>query len=157
MVHRILLMKRILSLAVILSFANTLSALAGHQLNAAAWAGVQTHDLRALQKIQDSQVGKIVGIRINYRNTRISHPKPNWYESSIWSYRPGEKEKFAFLRIMVAKQDLPAYKSLPTNFQSPEMVIYGRVQRNTRPNFLYLELLGRKATIDAAGNATIDW
>ena len=151
-------MKRILSLALILSFAGALSAFAEHKLNAAAWGGVQTYDLRALQKIESSQVGKIVGVRINYRASRISHPKPSWYESSIWSYRPGEKEKFAFLRAMIAKKDLPAFKTIPTEFQSPsEIVVYGQVQRDTDANFLFIRLLGRKATVDPAGNATIDW
>lgn len=154
-------MKRILSLAVLLSFSSALGAFAAQPLEAAAWSGVQTYDLRALEKIQSSQVGKIVGVRINYRNARISHPKPSWYESSIWSYRPGEKEKkdkFAFLRVMVAKKDLPAFKSIPTDFQSPgEIIVYGQVQRDTRANFLFIRLLGRKANIDPAGNATIDW
>ena len=151
-------MKKILSLAVVLGFFGATSAFAGHQMNAAAWGGVQTYDLRALQKIESSQVGKIVGVRINYRHDRIRHPKPSWYEGSIWSYRPGEKEKFAFLRVMVAKKELPAFKSIPTDFQSPgEIVVYGQVQRDTDANFLFIRLLGRKATIDPAGNATIDW
>ncbi|HWM24670.1 MAG TPA: hypothetical protein VNP98_07590 [Chthoniobacterales bacterium] len=151
-------MKKILSFAVLVGFAGAMSAFAAQQLNAAAWRGVQTHDLRALQKIQSSQVGKIVGVRINYRHDRIRHPKPSWYEGSVWSYRPGGKEKFAFLRVMIAKKDLPAFKSLPTNFQSPgEIVVYGQVQRDTDANFLFIRLLGRKATVDPAGNATIDW
>lgn len=151
-------MKKILTLAVLLSFAGALSAYCAQQVNAAAWRGVQTYDLRALQKIESSQVEKIVGVRINYRHARIRHPAPTWYEGSIWSYRPAEKEKFAFLRVMVAKKDLPAFKSIPTDFQSPgEIVVYGKVQRDTAANFLYIRLLGRKATIDPAGNATIDW
>jgi hypothetical protein len=151
-------MKNILSLVGLLGFACTTSAFAGQQLDAAAWRGVQTYDLRALQKIQSSQVGKIVGVRINYRHARIRHPAPNWYEGSIWSYRPVEKEKFAFLRVMVAKKDLPAFKSIPADFQSPaEIVVYGQVQRDTQANYLFIRLLGRKATVDPAGNATIDW
>jgi hypothetical protein len=151
-------MKRILSLAVLLSVAGALNAFAGHPMNAAAWRGVQTYDLRALQKIESSQVGKIVGVRINYRHERIRHPRPSWYEGSIWSYRPGEKEKFSFLRVMVAKKDLAAFKSIPTDFQSPgEIVVYGQVQRDTEASFLFIRLLGRKATVDPAGNATIDW
>lgn len=151
-------MKKILTLAVLLSFIGALSAFAGHPMNAAAWHGVQTHDLRALQKIESSQVGKIVGVRINYRHARIRHPRPSWHEGSIWSYRPAEKEKFAFLRVMVAKKDLPAFKSIPTDFKSPgEIVVYGQVQRDTEAQFLFIRLLGRKATVDLAGNATIDW
>ena len=151
-------MKKTLYLAVLLNFAGAMSAFAAQQLDAAAWRGVQTYDLRALQKIESSQVGKIVGVRINYRHARIRHPKPSWYEGSIWSYRPAEKEKFAFLRVMVAKKDLSAFKSLPTEFQSPtEIVVYGQMQRDTEANFLFIRLLGRKASVDAAGNATIDW
>lgn len=151
-------MKNTLCLALFLGLVGAMSAFAGHPLNPAAWAGVQTYDLRALQKIESSQVGKIVGVRINYRNASIRHPKPSWHEGSIWSYRPGEKEKFAFLRVMVPKKDLPAFKSIPTDFQSPgEIVVYGQVQRDTDANFLFIRLLGRKATVDPAGNATIDW
>lgn len=151
-------MKKTLTLALLVSFAGALSAFAGHPVNAAAWRGVQTYDLRALQKIESSQVGKIVGVRINYRHERIRHPRPSWYEGSIWSYRPAEKEKFAFLRVMVAKKDLPAFKSIPTDFKSPvEIVVYGQVQRDTEASFLFIRLLGRKATVDSAGNATIDW
>lgn len=151
-------MNKTLCLAVIVGFTGALNAFGGQQIKADTWRSVQTYDLRALQKIESSQVGKIVGVRINYRNTRISHRLPNWYESSIWSYRAEEKEKFAFLRIMVAKKDLAAYKSIPTEFQSPgEIVVYGRVDRDTAANFLFIRLLGRKATVDPAGNATIDW
>jgi hypothetical protein len=145
-------------LAILLGFAGAMSAFAEQQVNAAAWRGVQTYDLRALQKIQSSLVGKIIGVRINYRHERIRHPRPSWYEGSIWSYRPAEKEKFSFLRVMVAKKDLPAFKSIPTNFQSPgEIVVYGQVQRDTEASYLFIRLLGRKATVDSAGNATIDW
>jgi hypothetical protein len=151
-------MKKILCLAVIVACAGTLSAFGGQQFDAAAWRGVQTYDLPALQKIESSQVGKVVGVRFNYRGDRISHPKPNWYEGSIWRYRPAEKDKFPFLRVMVEKKDLPSFKSLPTDFHSSaELVVYGQVGRDTQANFLFLRLLGRKGTLDAAGNATVDW
>lgn len=151
-------MKKILFLTVILSFTAAINAFCGQQFDAAAWRGVQTYDVPSLQKIQSSMVGKVVGVRINYRGDRISHPKPTWYESSIWRYRPGEKDKFPFLRVMVAKKDLPAFKSIPTNFQSPtEIVVYGVVGRDTQGNYLFIRLLGRKVTLDASGNATVDW
>jgi hypothetical protein len=151
-------MKRTLRLAVILSSFGAMSAFCGQQFDAAAWRGVQTYDIPALKKIQSSLVGKVVGVRINYRGDRISHQKPNWYESSVWRYRPGEKDKFAFLRVMVAKKDLPAFKSIPTDFKSAvEIVIYGEVGRETDANFLFVRLLGRKVTLDASGNATVDW
>jgi hypothetical protein len=147
-----------LCLGVVLGFAGAISVLGGQQINAVASKGMQTYDLPALQKIESSQVGNIVGVRINYRGDRISHPRPNWYEGSIWRYRPGDKDKFPFLRVMVAKIDLPSFKSLPTNFQSPaEIVVYGVVERDTQANFLFIRLLGRKVTLDGAGNATVDW
>jgi hypothetical protein len=135
-----------------------MSAFGGQQLKRETWSGVQTYDLPTLQKIESSQVGKVVGIRINYRGERIRHPRPNWYEGSIWRYRPGDKEKFPFLRVMVAKKDLASFNSIPTNFQSPEeIVVYGEVARDTQANFLFVRLLGRKVTLDPSGNATVDW
>ena len=151
-------MKKTLYLGVILSFAGALSVFCGQQFDAAAWRGVQTYDVPALQKIESSLVGKVVGVRINYRADRIRHLKPNWYESSIWRYRPGEKDKFTFLRVMVAKKDLPSFKSLPTDFKSPtEIVVYGQVGRDTEANFLFVRLLGRTVILDPSGKATVDW
>ena len=151
-------MKKILSLAVVLGFVGAMNAFGGQQLKRDTWRGVQTYDLPALQKIESSQVGNIVGVRINYRGKRISHPRPNWYEGSIWRHRPGDKDKFPFLRVMVAKKDLPSFNSIPTDFQSPaEIVVYGEVGRDTQANFLFIRLLGRKVTLDASGNATVDW
>lgn len=149
-------MKKILVL--IISLAAASSAFCGQRFDAAIWRNVQTYDIPALQKIESSQVGKIVGVRINYRTDRISHRKPNWYESSIWRYRPGEKDKFPFLRVMIEKKDLPSFKSLPTDFKSPtEIVLYGQVGRDTEANFLFIRLLGRNAIVDPSGNATVDW
>ena len=151
-------MKKTLCLAVILACAGASGAFCGQQFEAASWRGVQTYDLPALQKIESSLVGKVVGVRINYRGDRISHPKPSWYEGSIWRYRPGEKDKFPFLRVMVAKKDLPSFKSITTDFKSPaEIVVYGEVGRDTQANFLFVRLLGCKVTLDASGSATVDW
>jgi hypothetical protein len=151
-------MKKTLCLAVILSVAGAISAFCGQQFEAAAWRGMQTYDIPALRKVQSSLVGKVVGVRINYRADRISHLKPSWYEGTVWRHLPGEKNKFPFLRVMVARKDLPAFKSIPSDFKSPaEIVVYGQVGRDTEANFLYVRLLGRKATLDSAGNATVDW
>jgi len=151
-------MKKTLCLAVILGFAGAMSAFCGQQFDAAAWRSVQTYDVAALKKIESSLVGKVVGVRLNYRADRISRQKPNWSEGSVWQYRPGEKDKFAFLRVMVAKKDLSAFKSIPTDFKSAaEMVVYGEVGRENDANFLFVRLLGRKVTLDASGNATVDW
>lgn len=149
-------MKRIL--IIVLTFLGTTSAFCAHEFDAAKWREVQTYDIPALQKIQGTLIGKIVGVRIHYRSDRIGGRRPSWSESSVWARTPGEKQKFAFLRVMVAKKDLPSFKAIPSNFQSPgEIVVYGQVQREPDANFLFIRLLGRKATIDAAGNATVDW
>jgi hypothetical protein len=151
-------MKKTLCLALIVGFAGAMNAFCGQQFDAAAWRTVQTYDVAALKKIESSLVGKVVGVRLNYRADRISHQKPNWYEGSVWQYRPGEKDKFAFLRVIVAKKDLAAFKSIPTDFKSAaEMIVYGEVGRETDANFLFVRLLGRKVTLDASGNATVDW
>lgn len=151
-------MKTSLGLAVILSFVGAMNAFCGQQFDAAAWRGVQTYDVAVLKKIESSLAGKVVGVRLNYRADRISHQKPNWYESSVWQYRPGEKDKFAFVRVIVAKKDLPAFKSIPTDFKSAaEMVVYGEVGRENDANFLFVRLLGRKVTLDTSGNAAVDW
>jgi hypothetical protein len=145
-------------LTVILSFSAALSAFSGQRFDAAAWRGIQTYDIPALQKIEGTMIGQVVGVRINYRSDRISHRKPNWYESSIWHSAPAEKSKFAYLRVYVAKKDLPAFKSIPTDFKSvQEIVVYGQVSRDSEANFLYIRLLGRNVTLDPAGNATVDW
>lgn len=151
-------MKKTLCLAVILSFAGAVSAFCGQQFDAAAWRGVQTYDLPALQKIEGSRIGQVVGVRINYRGDRIRHLKPTWSEGSIWRYRPADKNKFPFLRVMVEKKDLPSFQSITTDFQSPaEIVVYGKVERDNHANFLFIRLFGRKVTLDPAGNATVDW
>jgi hypothetical protein len=151
-------MKKTLCLVMILCFAGTMRALCGQQFDAAAWRGVPTYDVDSLKKIESAMVGKVVGLRFNYRGDRMSHLKPSWYEGSVWRYRPSEKEKFAFLRVMVAKKDLAAFKSIPTDFKSAgEIVVYGEVGRESNPSFLFVRLFGRKVTLDAAGNATVDW
>lgn len=145
-------------LTVILGFTATLSAFSGQRFDAATWRGVQIYDIPALQKIEGTMIGQVVGVRINYRNDRISHRKPNWYEGSVWHSAPAEKSKFAYLRVYVAKKDLPAFKSIPTDFRSvQEIVVYGQVSRDSEANFVYIRLLGRTVTVDPAGNATVDW
>jgi hypothetical protein len=44
--------------------------------------------------------------------------KPNWYESSIWQKRPSGNGSVD-IRVMVAKQDLPAFKSITTEPGGP--------------------------------------
>lgn len=145
-------------LAIILFSTGTISALSKERFDAQTWRTVQTYDVPTLEKMGDLQLGKIVGVRCNYRHSRVRHIKPNWYEGSIWSYRPGEENKFAYLRVMVSKADLPAFELMTTDFKSPRVItVYGQFMKEAEGNFLFLRLLGRKATIDRSGNALVDW
>lgn len=120
------------------------------------WNNVQTFDLVALQKNIAPEQGKVVGVRCNFRGKDIHHMKPNWFESSIWQKKPDGKG-FADLRVMIAKKDLDAFKSIKTESGGEDFVLYGRVERDIEANFFYVRLLGRNATTDAKGNATLVW
>ena len=124
---------------------------------AKVWSAVQTYDLVALSKNLDAHIRELVGVKCNFRGKDIHHMKPNWYESSIWQPIPGESGKFAHVSVMVAKPDLDAFKSIPTNSNGTEITLYGRVEYDMPANFRFLRLVGRNASTDAAGNATVIW
>jgi hypothetical protein len=145
-------------LAAILMLAFVASAFAGQRFDAAHWRGVQTYDVPALVQQQGPLLNKIVAVRFNYRSEKLRGLKPDWYEASLWQRDPKAKKGFSFIRVMVAKKDVPAFQSIASNFQSPgELTVYGRVERDPENHFVYLRLLGRKVETDASGNATVDW
>ena len=144
--------------AVILSFFVASQALAGQRFDAKAWQTVQEFDLPALNKDLATHVRQLVSARFQFRGKDIHHLKPNWYESSIWSPNPEKSGKFVDVRVMVAKKDLPAFKSITTDSASTApLMAYGRVLRDSEANFLFVQFMGRKVTLDSAGNATVDW
>ena len=123
--------------------------------DAKVWRAVQTHDLAALTKNLDAHMRELVAVKCNFRGKDIHHTKPNWYESSIWqNTEPG---KFAHMSVMVAKPDLAAFKSIPTDSSGAEITLYGRVEHDVPSHFTFLRLVGRTATVDPAGNATVSW
>ena len=147
-----------LILATILTLAFDASAFAGQRIDAARWRGVQTYDVPALLQQQGSLIGKIVAVRFSYRSEKLRGMRPGWYEASLWQRDSKAKKGFSAVRVMVAKKDVPAFQSITPDFQSPaELTVYGRVERDPENHFVYLRLLGRKAEIDANGNATVDW
>jgi hypothetical protein len=149
-------MKTILTALLTLAFAA--SVFAGQRFDAARWRGVQTYDVPALLQQQGSLIGKIVAVRFNYRSEKLRGMRPGWYEASLWQRDPKAKKGFSAVRVMVAKKDVPAFQSITLDFQSPaELTVYGRVERDPENLFVYLRLLGRKAEVDANGNATVDW
>ena len=100
----------------------------------------------------------LVAVKFTFRGKDIHHLKPNWYESSIWQPDPNGRKGFSNMRVMVAKKDLDAFKSITTNAGAQdEMTVYGRVLRDFDSNFFFVQLLGRNLVTDPNGNATISW
>src|SRR2546423_6050485 len=130
---------------------------AGVRYDAKVWRGVQTYALATLSKNLNVHTRELLAVKCNFRGKDIHHMKPNWYESSIWQPIPGESGKFAHVSVMVAKPDLNAFKSIPTDSSGAEITLYGRVEHDAKSNFTFLRLVGRNAATDAAGNATVTW
>jgi hypothetical protein len=145
-------------LLIILSFFVAFSAPAGQRFEAKAWQTVQEFDLPALNKDLAAHIRQLVSVRFQFRGKDIHHLKPNWYESSIWSPDPTKSGKFVNVRVMVSKKDLPFFKSITTDSTSTAPLVgYGRVLRDSEANFFFVQLMGTKATLDSAGNATVEW
>ena len=149
-------MKRILCFGVMLSLLGV-TPFCGEPGTVKNWSSVQIYDVATLKKNMELQVRKVVGVRFNFRGKDIHHMKPNWYESSLWQPNPAGKG-FVDVRVMVAKKDLPAFKSIPTDAQSAQVsTVYGQVLHDSEANFLFVRLMGRNATPDQSGNATLSW
>lgn len=149
-------MKKILGLIAVLALIAT--ALAGQRFDAASLRNVQTYDVPTLISQEGSLVGKIVVVRFHYRSEKLRHLQPSWYEASLWQHDPNAKNGFSALRVMVAKQDVPAFKTIPSNFNSmTDLTLYGRIEKDPDNNLTYLRVLGRKAATDASGGATVAW
>jgi hypothetical protein len=147
-------MKKVFSLIVMAGLLSAAAVFSAEGTRVKNWGNVQIYDVAALQKDLAEQRGKVVGVRCSFRGKDIRHMKPNWYESSIWQRNP---QGFADLRVMVAKQDLPAFKSITTTPGGTDMVLYGRVEREVEANFLFVRLLGRRANVDSSSNAIVTW
>ena len=121
-------MKRILLLLLAILITNgPVMFGAGVRYDAKTWRTVQTYDVVTLSKNLDAHMRELVAVKCNFRGKDIHHMKPNWYESSIWQNIPGERGKFAHVSVMVAKPDLAAFKSIPTDSSGAEITLYGRV------------------------------
>jgi hypothetical protein len=130
---------------------------ASTRIDGKTWRSVQTYDLRSLRENLKSHTREFVAVKFNFRGKDIHHLKPNWYESSIWQPDP-EGRKPVDVRVMVAKKDLPAFKSITTDAASAgEITAYGRVLWDADSKFTFVQLIGRNATLDGSGNAIISW
>jgi hypothetical protein len=133
-------------------------AFAAQRFDAAAWKNVKTYDVPALLEQEASLINRIVAVRFHYRSEKLRHLHPSWYEASIWQHDPKAKKGYSALRVMVAKADVPAFQTITSDFHSmTEVTVYARVEKDPDNNQAQLRLLGRKVTLDSAGNATVDW
>lgn len=145
-------------LTAILAIIGLSTAWAGQRFDAATWKSVQTYDTPTLLKQEASLIGKIVAVRFHYRSEKLRHLQPSWYEASIWQHDPKGKKGYSALRVIVAKQDVPAFQTITSDFNSmTDTTVYARVEKDADNNTAHLRLLGRKVTLDAASNATVDW
>ena len=145
-------------LLVIVSLIVVATASAGTRFEAKSWQAVQEFDPVALETSLGSHTGQWIAVKFNFRGKDIHHLKPNWYEGSIWGANPAKSGKFAHVRVMVAKKDVPAFKAITADSTSATPIVaYGKVARDFDANFLFVRLIGTKVSVDPAGNATVDW
>jgi len=89
--------------------------------------------------------GELVAVLCHSRGKDIHHLKPNWYEGSIWQPEPEKRGKFANVRVMIAKKDLEAFKSIPTAAFGDAIILQGRVEDDVEAHFSFLRLVSRNA------------
>lgn len=148
----------ILFISAVSAFSAAVRVFADANFDEKAWRALQRYDVRTLSKNFESHVGQLVEVHFNFRGKDIHHLKPNWYESSIWQPDPQGRKGFSSVRVMVAKGDLKAFKSLPTDSASPtDITVYGKVRRDAEANFVFVRLIGRNTIIDPAGNVNVSW
>lgn len=151
-------MNRILILNATLACAVAQSAFCDQKIDKETWRSVGKFDPIILSTALGDHAGKILAVPFNFRGKKIHHMKSNWYEGSVWVPDAAAKKGFSNIRVMVAKQDLPAFQSMTSDSTSPaQQIVYGRVQYDADYHYYFLRLFGRKATVDSAGEATITW
>ena len=128
------------------------SLFAAARFDAKTWKTLQTYDVRTLSKDFESHIGELVEIRFNFRGKDIHHQKSAFYQSSIWQPDPESRKHFADVKVMVAHKDIKAFKALPTDGSSAgEMIVYGRVLRDSDAHYVFVRLIGRNVAMDSAG------
>ena len=132
------------SLISIMMFAFVASAFSGLQPESTP-RNLPTFDVPAFLEQQGTLLNRTVAVRFHYRSEKIRHLLPNWYQAALWQRDPKAKSGFSFVRVIVAKKDLAAFKSIPSDFQSAtELSAYGRVEREPEANYIYLRIMGGK-------------
>ena len=136
-------MKSIVTAICMLAFAA--SVFSGQRPESTDSRNLPIFNVPAFLEQQGTLLNRTVAIRFNYRSEKIRHFQPNWYEAALWQRDPKAKSGFSFVRVMVAKKDLAAFKTIPSDFQSAvELTAYGRVEREPEAHYIYLRVLGGK-------------
>ena len=151
-------MRRVLGLSVAITCLSVHAAFSDLKVDGPTWRLVPKFDPPTLSKTLGDQVGRLIRVQFTFRGKDTYHMKPNWYAGSLWQRDATAREGFSNIRVVVAKKDLPAFSSITSNSRSAvPLTVYGRVERDADSNFYFVRILGRKATLDAAGNATVTW
>jgi hypothetical protein len=128
------------------------------RIDAKSWQNIGKFEPATLDKILGDHVGQLVAVKFNFRGKDVYHIKPNWYAGSVWQRNPAAKKGFSNVRVLFAKKDLTAFKSTTPDATSRAwLTLYGRVESDADNHFYFVRVLGRKATLDSAGNAVISW
>jgi hypothetical protein len=145
----------VVAISTVICLAN---AFASERFDAATWKNVQVYDVPALLNKEASLLRQIVGVRFNYRSGKLRHFQTNWYEAALWQRDPKAKKGISGIQALIAKKDVPAFQTITPDFKSTdEVMVYARVEKDADNNIVQLHLLGRHVTLDAEGNATVDW
>ena len=151
-------MKKFLALALLFSVALAIEASATGRVDEKNWSAMQTYDVRALEPAMESHTRDFVAVKFTFRGKDIYHMKPNWFEGSIWRQNPENKKGFSHIRVMISKQDINAFKALTTDSAATqEVTAYGRVLRDFDSNYMFVQVLGVKATPDPKGGMVVGW
>jgi hypothetical protein len=151
-------MKKILSLSLTFMCLCAPSAFCDAKVDAKNWQTRGKFDPAMLSETLGDHAGQFVAVQFNFRGKDIHHMKPNWYEGSIWQRDPTAKKGFSNVRVLLAKKDVETFKSITTDATSrTRLILYGRVESDADSHFYFVRLLGRKATVDSSGNASVAW
>ena len=152
-------MSRTTRLALVLIFLTFSGASGAERISARAWRRVKTMDMAELKQMEPLPMRMIVGVRFDYRRSTIRHLKPNWFQGSIWRInRVGDRADFDHIPVMVAKEDVPSFERISTEFQAGRnYVVYGQILKDEDANYIFLRLFGTKVKRDRRGNATVTW
>jgi hypothetical protein len=135
------------------------SAAAAERFDQRAWRRVRVYDMPELQKLDTLPLGKIIGVRFNYRHSDIRQPHAHWYLGSIWRVvRSDEKAEFMHVNVMVPEAELAAFKTITTDFRAQQKhVVYGEALHYRESTFPFLRLIGKKVKRDKRGAVTVTW